>query len=174
MEQVILDHYSFIVRLKEEQNIISLFGLFPNFIFMGKDLISSFSLYHSNDEDDECDIWINGKMEGIAISLDHCYHRVISRYQNGIQEGIEKTFNSDDSLVLIHAFRNGKLNGPSEGYYRNFKTSIGNYLNNKREGFWEFRYNDGTMKKSGNYKEGEKIGEWKNWDKDGVLNITYE
>ena len=41
----------------------------------------------------------------------------------------------------------------------------------KREGFWEFRYKNGNISSMGNYKNGEKVGVWKYYKKDGTLKL---
>lgn len=60
-------------------------------------------------------------------------------------------------------------------YHANGKTkwSKGKVKNGKPDGYWEWYRLDGTLKRSGNFKDGESVGEWITYDSEGkVYKVT--
>lgn len=60
-------------------------------------------------------------------------------------------------------------------YHANGKTvfSKGKVKNGKADGYWEWYRPDGTLKRSGYFKDGEVAGEWITYDQKGkVFKIT--
>lgn len=66
----------------------------------------------------------------------------------------KKTTLADDLTIKYHA------NG-------NTIWSKGRIINGKAEGYWEWYRIDGTLKRSGHFENGEPIGEWITYDKEG-------
>jgi antitoxin component YwqK of YwqJK toxin-antitoxin module len=61
------------------------------------------------------------------------------------------------------------VDGYTIKYHANGKTiwSKGKIVNNKPEGYWEWYRINGTLKRSGNFKDGEPIGTWTTYDSEG-------
>lgn len=61
------------------------------------------------------------------------------------------------------------INGQTIKYHANGKTiwSKGKVADGKPEGYWEWYRIDGTIKRSGYFKNGEAVGEWTTYDADG-------
>lgn len=60
-------------------------------------------------------------------------------------------------------------------YHANGKTiwSKGKILDGKAEGYWEWYRPDGTLKRSGTFKDGQPIGSWTTYDSSGkVYKVT--
>ncbi len=56
-------------------------------------------------------------------------------------------------------------------YHANGKTkwSKGKIKNEKPDGYWEWYRIDGTLKRSGHFKEGEVVGTWITYDSKGKV-----
>jgi antitoxin component YwqK of YwqJK toxin-antitoxin module len=61
------------------------------------------------------------------------------------------------------------INGYTIKYHANGSTvwSKGKVVNEQPEGYWEWYRIDGTIKRSGYFENGEPVGEWITFDKDG-------
>ena len=58
-------------------------------------------------------------------------------------------------------------------FYKNGQLRIkGNYLDNRKDGFWEFFSLDGSRKKTETWKDGKKDGIWELFNKNGDLIFT--
>lgn len=67
------------------------------------------------------------------------------------------------------------IDGFTIKYHANGVTrwSKGKVENNQPEGYWEWYRIDGTIKRSGHFKNGEAVGEWITYDQDGkVYKVT--
>lgn len=62
------------------------------------------------------------------------------------------------------------VNGYTTVYYDNGNIKKeGNYNNGVPSGNWKYYYRDGHIKKEGNFNEGEVSGNWKFWHPNGLL-----
>ncbi|MFV0556509.1 MAG: hypothetical protein ACK5LM_05360 [Lactovum sp.] len=63
------------------------------------------------------------------------------------------------------------IDGLTIKYHANGKTiwSKGKISNNQAEGYWEWYRIDGTLKRSGHFKNGEAVGEWVTYDSQGKI-----
>jgi antitoxin component YwqK of YwqJK toxin-antitoxin module len=61
------------------------------------------------------------------------------------------------------------IDGYTIKYHANQKTiwSKGKVVNEKPESYWEWYRIDGTIKRSGHFKNGEPVGEWITYDTKG-------
>jgi len=61
------------------------------------------------------------------------------------------------------------VNGVVIKYHANGKTvwSKGKTINGVPSGYWEWFRIDGTLKRSGSFKDGKQTGAWTTYDKDG-------
>lgn len=61
------------------------------------------------------------------------------------------------------------VDGVTIKYHANSKTiwSKGKVIDGKPEGYWEWFRKDGTLKRSGTFKNGEPVGEWITYDTEG-------
>ncbi|MBP7831513.1 MAG: hypothetical protein KA028_00655 [Candidatus Pacebacteria bacterium] len=79
---------------------------------------------------------------------------------------------------MIRVLKNKKseiIRGFTIKYHANGKTvwSKGKMKDGKPNGYWEWFRIDGTLKRSGNFKEGEVVGEWTTYDSKGkVYKVT--
>lgn len=79
---------------------------------------------------------------------------------------------------MIRVLKNKKseiIRGFTIKYHANGKTvwSKGKMKDGKPNGYWEWFRIDGTLKRSGNFKEGEVAGEWTTYDSKGkVYKVT--
>jgi antitoxin component YwqK of YwqJK toxin-antitoxin module len=65
------------------------------------------------------------------------------------------------------------IDGFTIKYHANGKTmwSKGMIVNGQPEGYWQWYRLDGTLKRSGYFKDGEPVGEWTTYDSQG---LTYK
>ena len=79
---------------------------------------------------------------------------------------------------MIRVLKNKKseiIRGFTIKYHANGKTvwSKGKMKDGKPNGYWEWFRIDGTLKRSGNFKAGEVVGEWTTYDSKGkVYKVT--
>ncbi|SBV99863.1 conserved hypothetical protein [uncultured Eubacteriales bacterium] len=61
------------------------------------------------------------------------------------------------------------VDGITVKYHANGKTiwSKGKIVNGTADGYWEWYRIDGTIKRSGYFEDGEQVGEWTTYDKEG-------
>ncbi|WP_211653349.1 toxin-antitoxin system YwqK family antitoxin [Planococcus alpniumensis] len=61
------------------------------------------------------------------------------------------------------------IDGYTIKYHANGKTmwSKGKIVDGKPEGYWEWYWADGTLKRSGHFQQGEPVGEWITYDNKG-------
>jgi antitoxin component YwqK of YwqJK toxin-antitoxin module len=65
---------------------------------------------------------------------------------------------------------NEKKDGYWEGYHENGQLSFnGNYINGMKDGYWEIYYDNGILESEGNYVNGEKDGYWVKYYNNGKL-----
>lgn len=67
------------------------------------------------------------------------------------------------------------IDGFTIKYHANGRTrwSKGKVVDGKAEGYWEWYRIDGSLKRSGYFNQGEPVGEWTTYDKDGrVYKVT--
>lgn len=66
----------------------------------------------------------------------------LSLFQNGLQQGLTRTYDEVGSLLAEIEYKDGKMNG-SARYYESGKLTVkGQYKNDKRTGTWEFYKDD--------------------------------
>jgi len=67
--------------------------------------------------------------------------------------------------------------GPARAYYDNGVLSFrGNYKGSKMHGKWEFFRRDGSVMRTGGFRDGTQVGTWRTWDKAGrvVKETTFD
>jgi antitoxin component YwqK of YwqJK toxin-antitoxin module len=67
------------------------------------------------------------------------------------------------------------IGGYTIKYHANGKSrwSKGKIVDGKTDGYWEWYRRDGTLKRSGHFKNGEAVGEWITYDSKGeVYKVT--
>jgi antitoxin component YwqK of YwqJK toxin-antitoxin module len=57
--------------------------------------------------------------------------------------------------------------GDSTEWYDGEVNAKGNYINDKKDGYWEYYWDTGELFKQGTYKDGKKDGIWEEYFKDG-------
>ena len=74
-----------------------------------------------------------------------------------------------DAKSIIPSKKSEIVDGFTIKYHANGKSiwSKGKIINGKADGYWEWYRIDGTLKRSGFFKEGEPIGEWITYDGKG-------
>lgn len=126
-----------------ENNLISLFGLFPSFCKDGNDLYSNKSRYteritYTNSK--FCTTEINRKCEGY----------------------IKKYYIDEGETFSIGKYQNDEKTGFWEEYCENEGLDTkGEYIDGKKSGFWRKYYRNGWLHSEGEYKDGEEKGIWK-------------
>lgn len=129
MEQVILDHWSSGViakaiwnarfdddgnissdfMIRQPNSLISLFGIFPNFVREGKILISNNSNYFGGYY-----LWsqyhvrINGDLEGVLLFMEE--GKIVSKkeYRHGMKNGVWNTWDLNGNLRETGEYKNNK------------------------------------------------------------------
>ena len=82
-------------------------------------------------------------------------------------------FNGEISGIESGKFKNGKKNGVWEWYYENGQLSTKvNYKDGEPEGFWESYHENGQLEYKGNVKDAKQDGLWEFFNKDGSLKKT--
>lgn len=86
-------------------------------------------------------------------------------YINQLKDGVWWYFSIDKMVIAKETYEHGKLNGIS---YKFFPTEIGaqprvleeiNYVDGSAQGEWKQYYKDGKVQVKGHYKDGEQQGE---------------
>jgi antitoxin component YwqK of YwqJK toxin-antitoxin module len=117
----------------------------------------------------------NGTLELEATyHLDKPYGEWKEYYDNGNLK-VTGAYEKYDGMFSSKNKSQKKI-GVWKEYYKNgnLKTK-GSYAydmirQNERDGIWQFYYSNGKLEKTGLFKEGNAVGEWKNYNEDGVLN----
>jgi hypothetical protein len=77
-------------------------------------------------------------------------------------------YHRSDVLRFKQTYKDGKLNGPNEGYYENGQLSgTSTYKNGKRVGVHEQYWENGQLAGKGTYIDGKLEGTWEAYDKKG-------
>lgn len=118
---------------------------------------------------------VKGKKNGNLMESDKYKDIVISYFQSLL----DKSMKQGISLDLLErkgkmAFKDGEpYTGKVFKYYKSGqKGLVGQYLNGKKDGVWQYWYSDGSKKLIGTFKEGVKTGEWKLWYPNGKLKMV--
>jgi len=77
----------------------------------------------------------------------------------------------------MQAKKSKLVGGYTIKYHSNGETiwSKGKIKDSKPNGYWEWYRIDGTLKRSGNFKSGEPVGEWVTYDAKGeVYKVTHK
>ena len=115
-----------------------------------------------------------GKINGLVIEYDSL-GKVITKgeYLYGQKEGVWYYEINDHKEE--GEFVSDMKNGSWEMTYlsSNQKMFSGKYLNDIPVGEHVYYYPNGVIKEIGKYENGEKEGEWKKYNNDGVLLVTY-
>jgi len=92
-------------------------------------------------------------------------------YKNGIQEGLEITYNSSGKEVSRKSYAKGLANGITTEYDSNGKkTREGNFVNGFKNGVWN-EFNEGKIQDKIKYKNGKLDGNHKSWGYNGNLTL---
>jgi antitoxin component YwqK of YwqJK toxin-antitoxin module len=92
-----------------------------------------------------------------------------------------KTEESNDDICEVPTPKSMKpkesevIDGYTIKYHANGKTkwSKGKIVDGQPNGYWEWYRPDGTLKRSGHFKNGESVGEWTTYDQKGeVYKVT--
>ena len=122
--------------------------------------------------------FVDGKIEGNVVTYDYINHELFEgEYKKGEKyNGILKIYFDDISHILKKEIeiKNGKLTGKGREYYGNKRLKYeGNYLDGKFSGIGILYYQySGHVNYIGEFKEGLKHGEGKEFDKIG--NLIYQ
>ena len=84
------------------------------------------------------------------------------RFKNGRRDGEWLEYYGDGELKVVKNYTDGKLDGLYQKYHLNGQLEmIGNYIIwyriNVRDGLWEYFNEDGSLKKTETWKDGERI-----------------
>jgi TonB family protein len=100
--------------------------------------------------------------QGILISEDY--------YENGLKEGLSKTWYSNGSSESEGTYLKNKKSGFWTTWHIDGSIqSQGNYVDGDEEGEWNVWYKGDKIASTGNYKFGKRDGPWKNWFKNGSI-----
>lgn len=102
-----------------------------------------------NGLDNELTVFETGKRGNVTVS---------GNMKNGKKEGLWKYFDATGRLVMEEHYKDGKLDGIFRSYYINGQLfGFGNYSEDKRNGEFLIFKEDGSMKETRMYKNGELI-----------------
>ncbi len=93
-------------------------------------------------------------------------------YDNqGQLSGERKEVATDGKLLLLEHYHAGKRHGQAEQYNAHGLQLKGEYVNGKRDGYWQFQddYSSEVKIWRGNYRDGKQIGDWQAVSKRGYL-----
>lgn len=136
MLQCILDHSNYTVY--PINGLISLTGLFPNFVKDGKNIVSNKSKYSIS--------------FGFSTPFSNIYGFVYQTDINMKKEGFELV--EDHNHITFAQYKNGILEGPTELRYKSGKLiTKGQYKNGLREGIWKSVSVSGEIKET-KYRNG--------------------
>jgi antitoxin component YwqK of YwqJK toxin-antitoxin module len=100
---------------------------------------------------------------------------MLSAQQNQ-SEDLQKVNTDKNKLELLNTQKspNNKLFGDVTYYYENGKVKeTGSFLNGERHGTWIRFDESGNKIAEGNYKEGLKDGKWTIWDEKGIKRFEF-
>lgn len=99
--------------------------------------------------------------------------------------GCSKEYNIDDLIkdtstdnieIFSEKYSNNVVSGKIYQIYNNQKVILGKIKNGKKEGIWNYWYDDGRKKSEGTYKDGRPNGLYTEWNESGqkLIQITYK
>jgi antitoxin component YwqK of YwqJK toxin-antitoxin module len=109
-----------------------------------------------------------------TIDLIKKHRSIKGAFKNGLQEGKWEYYTEDGKIESRESYKNGKKDGAFEEYALDEQGSFTilskkKFKEDKPEGAWEL-YNNGILYSVESYKDGEKNGEFREYDsKSGVL-----
>ncbi len=90
--------------------------------------------------------------------------------ENGLPDGIWKTWNRDGSPKSEGAYLAGRRTGPWRTWHPDGKPlSRGRYENGRQVGLWEYWFESGRPANRGTYRDGHLVGTWETWFGNGEL-----
>jgi antitoxin component YwqK of YwqJK toxin-antitoxin module len=92
----------------------------------------------------------------------------LSHYTMGIKTGVWKTWYDNGVLSSVCEYdKKGNIKGKKETYFKNGNLETrATYVNNILNGAFVEFYENGKPKSKGAYRNGERSGEWMEWDPD--------
>ena len=129
--------------------------------------------YYENGEVRREETYSNGKEDGQIIEYDE-EGNILKKgeYIAGLEEG-DWEINTGD-YIERGSYIEGMMHGEWEGIYKSTgKTAFkGNYIEGEPDGKHVFYYPNGKKMLEGRYQAGLKTGDWKRYNKDGLLTLT--
>jgi antitoxin component YwqK of YwqJK toxin-antitoxin module len=90
-----------------------------------------------------------------------------------LEHGTWKYYYSDGAIKEQSDFFLGRLNGPVKRFYKNGQLETEGYFDwDRPDSLLQSFFPSGNPKEKGYYKEGLKMGEWKYWYPDSILNMV--
>lgn len=91
-------------------------------------------------------------------------------YKNDSLDGENRAYFPDGKLKWLNFYKSDKLHGKITNYYHNGKVeSELEYVDNELNGSYKSYFDNGRLYMTGIYKKGNRIGEWKEFNRKGVL-----
>ncbi|MDC3308641.1 hypothetical protein OAV26_00280 [Crocinitomicaceae bacterium] len=117
---------------------------------------------------------IRNKIDSLKNNIEGEYHKPfyenqieeIYTYHEGNQTGLHQKYDESKIVLLEEELKDGVRNGSYKRYENGKTKERGTYLNNKKNGKWSF-YNQDILFEIVNFKDGEKSGLYKKYNKSG-------
>lgn len=99
----------------------------------------------------------------------------VEKYKKGKRHGKRTYYYEDGSIEEVDQYKNGELNGWSTLYYDNgvIKQKV-NHVNGKQDGLVTLNYKNGQPKTIGHMDMGVKNGKWTWYNEDGTVKSSYD
>jgi len=133
-------------------------------------------LYHSNSSLAAEGWFRSQKKDSVWTYYSESGQYIILRepYENGIINGIVKSYFQGGQVAEITSWKNGVKDGAWQLYFENGNLrSEGTYIDGTLEGLYSAYYPEGNLELSGNYKNNLADGEWTLYNKDGTVNFIF-
>ena len=95
-----------------------------------------------------------------------------SRYKHGVREGLYLDFWHNGQKKSRGHYQAGKKQGDWEFHFNQFTVSAkGKFKDDMREGPWNLFWENGGLRAQGEYRAGRETGTWREWNAQGVLTL---
>lgn len=91
-------------------------------------------------------------------------------YEHGELHGQWTIWRADGSVLMSTTFAHGKEHGHQLGFHNNGRiSSICSYVDGLPDGVIMNFFENGRPKSHGQYRSGQQVGKWRQWDESGAL-----
>ncbi len=136
---------------------------------IGENMDGKWTFWHESGEVSSVQYFQNGIEDSLFTWWDENGNIVEeARYKLGLMHGLHTFYHSNGNKKEEETYVDGRTTGKVSFWYESGELSgQGLMERNLPEKKWTYWYKNGTISEYGDYKEGEKVGSWFDFDEDG-------